>query len=510
MSGKPNLPRSAAGPNSPWLIAVIVSIATFMEVLDTTIANVALRHIAGSLAASQDESTYIISSYLISNAIVLPISGWLSNVIGRKRFYMICVGIFTFASVMCGFAESLGMMLFFRVLQGIGGGGLAPTEQSIFADSFTPQQRALAFSLYGFTVVTAPAVGPVLGGWLTDHYSWHWVFLINLPVGLLSLTLVWLFVYDSPVLIKERAKLLKGGLKIDYVGFVLIAVGFGCLQYVLDRFERDDGFSSDTILLLALISGAALMVMVFWELWHPQPLVNLRLLRSIPFSISNIIMFLFGFMIVSTTQLIPQFSQELLGYDALTAGMTLGVGGLVSLLVMPIAGIVTGRFVQPKWLVCIALLGTSGAMYYASGLNLNAGFWDLSQARMLQVVWLPLVFIPLSAVQFNGVPPDKNADASAIINLMRNLGGSVGVSIVTTQLQWRGQFHHERLAEHITAYDGYGFGTSLARIARQVQTQATMLSYLDCFLILGTVALVAAPLTLFLPNVPKGAAAGAH
>jgi len=504
------LPRSAAGPNSPWLIAVIVSIATFMEVLDTTIANVSLRHIAGTLAASQDESTYIISSYLISNAIILPISGWLSNVIGRKRFYMICVAIFTVASVMCGFSDSLGMMLFFRVLQGVGGGGLAPTEQSIFADSFTPQQRALAFSLYGFTVVTAPAVGPVLGGWLTDHYSWHWVFLINLPVGLISLTLVWLFVYDSPVLIAERARLLRRGFKIDYVGFALIAIGFGCLQYALDRFERDDGFSSDIILTLSIVAVLALVAMVVWELHHPQPLVNLRLLRSAPFAISNVIMFLFGALIVSTTQLLPQFSQQLLGYDALTAGKTLAMGGMVSLVMMPLAGVLTGKFIQPKWLIFSAMLGTAGSMSYASGLNLNAAFANLSETRMLQVIWLPLVFIPLSAVQFNGVPPDKNSDASAIINLMRNLGGSVGVAAITTELQWRTQFHHERLAEHVTPYNGYGFGTSLSRIAEQVQTQATMLSYLDCFLILSVVALVAAPLTLFLPNVSKGAPAGGH
>ena len=504
------LPRSAAGPNSPWLIAVIVSIATFMEVLDTTIANVSLRHIAGSLAASQDESTYIISSYLISNAIILPISGWLSNVIGRKRFYMICVAIFTFASVMCGFADSLGMMLFFRVLQGIGGGGLAPTEQSIFADSFTPQQRALAFALYGFTVVTAPAVGPVLGGWLTDHYSWHWVFLINLPVGIMSLVLVWFFVYDAPVLIQERARLLRRGFKIDYVGFILIAIGFGCLQYVLDRFEREDGFSSDLITGLSILSGLALIAMVFWELKHPQPLVNLRLLRSMPFAISNVIMFLFGALIVSTTQLLPQFSQQLLGYDALTAGMTLGLGGMVSLVMMPLAGIATGKLIQPKYLICAAMIGTAGSMLYATGLNLDAAFWNLSKTRMLQVIWLPLVFIPLSAVQFNGVPPDKNSDASAIINLMRNLGGSIGIAGVTTELQWRTQFHHARLAEHVTPYDGYGFGTSLQSIADQVQTQATMLSYLDIFLILAIVALAAAPLTLFLPNVAKGASAGGH
>ena len=254
----------------------------------------------------------------------------------------------------------------------------------------------------------------------------------------------------------------------------------------------------------------SLVAMVFWELWHPQPLVNLRLLKSAPFSISNLVMFMFGFLIVSTTQLLPQFSQELLGYDALTAGMTLGIGGAVTLFVMPLAGILTGKFVQPKWLIFSAMLGTAGSMIYASGLNLDAAFANLSETRLLQVIWLPFVFIPLSAVQFNGVPPDKNADASAIINLMRNLGGSVGVSVMTTELQWRGQFHHERLAEHVTAYNGFGFGTSLTRIAQQVHDQATMLSYLDCFLILAGVALCAAPLTLFLPNVTKGAPAGGH
>ena len=510
MSDQGALPRSAAGPNSPWLIAVIVSIATFMEVLDTTIANVALRHIAGSLGAGQDESTYIITSYLVSNAIVLPISGWLSNVIGRKRFYMGSVALFTFSSVMCGLSTSLGMMLFFRVLQGVGGGGLAPTEQSMFADTFTPKQRALAFSLYGFTIVTAPAVGPVLGGWLTDHYSWHWVFLINLPVGLASLTLVWLFVYDSPLLIKERAARIAKGIKVDYFGFVLVAVGFGCLQVVLDRYERDDGFASSFITLMVIASVSSLVGLVFWELWHPQPLVNLRLLKSKSFAISNVVMFSFGFIIVSTTQLLPQFAQELLGYDALTAGMTLGLGGVMSLIVMPISGIITGRLIQPKWLILSAMIGIAGAMHYGASLDLGADFWSLSKARMLQVCWLPLIFIPLSAVQFIGVPPDKNGDASAIINLMRNLGGSVGVSVVTTELQWREQFHHARLAEHVTPYDGWGFGSVLASIGQQVQTQATMLSYLDVFTILTFVALASVPLVLFLPNIPKGAAAGGH
>ena len=507
MAPNPDLPRSAAGPNSPWLLAIVVSIATFMEVLDTTIANVALRHIAGTLAASQDESTYILTSYLVSNAIVLPISGWLSNVIGRKRFYMICVAIFTLSSVACAFAPNLGLMLFFRVLQGIGGGGLAPTEQSIFADSFTPKQRALAFAMYGFTVVTAPAIGPVLGGWLTDNYSWEWVFLINLPVGLLSLGLTWWFVYDSPQVKADRKRLLAKGLKIDYLGFVLIVLGFGLLQIVLDRFERDDGFSSPFIVSLAIVCAAALVALVVWELVHDQPVMNLRLLRNRAFAISNIVMFSFGFIIISTTQLLPQLTQELIGYDATTAGLTLGMGGLATIFIMPLAGIITGK-IQPRYLVFMALVGTGFACLHTSGLNLDITFLDVSLSRMFQVVWLPFIFIPLSAVQFIGVPPDKNPDASAIINLMRNLGGGWGVSVATTELQWREQFHHARLAEHVTPYNGYGWGVDLHAIGREVVRQAAILSYLDVFGFLAVVAFVLAPLALFLPRAEKGAAAG--
>ena len=391
MADNSALPRSAAGPNSPWLLAVIVSIATFIEVLDTTIANVALRHIAGSLATGQDESTYIITSYLVSNAIILPISGWMSNVLGRKRFYMGCVALFTVASVLCAFATNLPMMLLFRVLQGIGGVGLAPTEQSIFADSFTPQQRAIAFSIYGFTIVSAPAIGPVLGGWLTDSYSSHWVFLINLPFGALSLVLTFLFVYDSPTVQADRKRLLERGLKIDYLGFALVALGFGCLQIVLDRFERDDGFSSPFILFFTVVAAVSLVSLVTWELLHDQPIMNLRLFKIPAFAISNVVMFLFGFIIISTTQLVPQLAQELLRYDATTAGLTLGAAGVVSLVVMPIAGVVTGRLIEPRWLIFSALLGTAGALNYASALNLNASFYHLSLSRMLQVVWLPFI-----------------------------------------------------------------------------------------------------------------------
>jgi MFS transporter, DHA2 family, multidrug resistance protein len=502
----PALPRSAAGDRNPWLIAVVVSIATFMEVLDTTIANVALRHIGGSLSADQDESTWILTSYLVSNAVVLPVSGWLANVIGRKRFYMICVGLFTFSSLLCAVSNSLSMMLIARVLQGIGGGGMAPTEQSMFADTFPPEKRAQAFALYGLTVVSAPAIGPVLGGWLTDNLSWHWVFLINLPIGLLSLTLVGLLVVEPEILRQERRALLAKGLNIDMLGLILVFVGFGTLQILLDRYEIDDGFSSGFITTLAVISATSLGTLVFWELAHPHPVMNVRLLGHRTFGICCGLMFLVGFLLISTTQLLPQLAQSLLGYDATTSGLTLGVGGVASLLLMPVSGIVTGRLVQPKWLVLMAVVGIGCSMLLASRLNLDISFWSISEARIAQVVWLPFLFIPISAVSYVGLPPTRSNEASALINLMRNLGGSVGVSFVTTMLQERTQFHHARLAEHITAYNGFGWPTPLASINAMVQAQAAVMSYLDIFWLLGLLALVVAPVVLLLPRVSKGGA----
>ncbi len=502
----PALPRSAAGDRNPWLIAVVVSIATFMEVLDTTIANVALRHIAGSLAADQDESTWILTSYLVSNAVVLPVSGWLANVIGRKRFYMICVGLFTVSSLLCAMSTSLGMMLTARVLQGIGGGGMAPTEQSMFADTFPPEKRAQAFALYGLTVVSAPAIGPVLGGWLTDNLSWHWVFLINLPVGLLSLTLVGLLVVEPEALLQDRRALLAKGLNIDILGLILVFVGFGTLQIMLDRYEIDDGFSSGFIATLGVTSAVSLVTLVFWELAHPQPVVNIRLLGYRSFGICCGLMFLVGFLLISTTQLLPQLAESLLGYNATTSGLTLGVGGIATLVLMPVAGVVTGRLIQPKWLVLIAIVGIGLSMLSASQLDVNIGFWNISTARILQVIWLPFLFIPISAVSYVGLPPTRFNEGSALINLMRNLGGSVGVSFVATMLEERTQFHHARLAEHITAYNGYNWPTPLAPVDAMVQVQATIMSYLDIFWLLGLLALAVAPVVLFLPRVSKGAA----
>jgi DHA2 family multidrug resistance protein len=394
------------------------------------------------------------------------------------------------------------------VFQGIGGGGMAPAEQAMFADTFPPEKRAQAFALYGLTVVSAPALGPVLGGWLTDNLSWHWVFLINLPVGLLSLTLVQLLVVEPKILEDERKARLAKGLNIDFIGLALVVIGFGALQVMLDRYEQDDGFSSNLIVTLAVLAFGALASLAVWELIHPHPVMNVRLLGYKNFAVSCGLMFLIGFLLISTTQLLPQMTQSLMGYDATTAGMTLGVGGVATLVLMPISGIVTGRVFQPKWLIGIALVGIGMAMLHASTLNLDVSFWNISAARVSQVVWLPFLFIPISAVSYVGMPPNRNNEASAIFNLMRNMGGSVGVSFVTTLLQERTQFHHARLAEHITAYNGYGWGVPLAPINAIVQAQASVMSYLDIFWLLGLLALVASPAVLLLPRVSKGAAMG--
>jgi DHA2 family multidrug resistance protein len=504
------LPRSAAGQHNPWLIAVVVSLATFMEVLDTTIANVSLRHIAGGLGASQDESTWILTSYLVSNAIVLPISGWLSTLIGRKRFYMICVALFTVSSFCCALAPNLGMMILFRVLQGMGGGGLAPTEQSIFADSFPPEKRASAFALYGVTVVVAPAIGPVLGGWLTESYSWHWIFLINLPVGMLALTLIW-FLVDEPAAIKEDTRKFRAHFIPDWLGFVLVALTFGALQVTLDRFEQDDGFASLSIVIGATVCLFSAVALVWWELRHPQPVFDVRLFKVRSFGVACAAMFLLGFTLYSTTQLIPQLAQNLLHYDALSAGQSLALGGMTAALMMPLAGVVSSK-VPARWLIMGAFVVTGIAFMHTATLSLDASFGDLAMTRVYQSLALPFLFVTLTTAGYVGVPADKNGEASAIINLMRNLGGSVGVAVATTEVAWRTQFHHARLAEHVSSL-GAGAKAlaqpgALAVAQQSVQAQAQVLSYLDVFWLWGIATLCIAPIALLLRNAPKGQAHG--
>src|SRR4051794_29184843 len=521
---------------NPWLIAVVVSMATFMEVLDTSIANVSLRHIAGSLAAGLDESTWVLTSYLVSNAIILPVSGYLSTLFGRKRFYIACVAVFTVSSLLCGLAPSLGWLIVFRVLQGAGGGGLAPSEQAILADTFPPAKRGMAFAVYGIAVVVAPAVGPTLGGWITDHYSWRWIFFINVPVGVISCFLSYTLVPESASEKKERREFFARGAKVDYLGFGLIAVGLGALQIVLDKGQEEDWFGSSFITIFTIVAGVCLVLCVIRELTVDEPVVDLPLLKNRNFLVSNLLMFALGFILFGTTQLIPQFVQELLGYTATDAGLVISPGGFVVMAMMPLVGFLVSR-TQPKWLILFGFLMTAASLWHMTGFNTQISYAHAAWARVFQAAGIAFLFVPINTISYAGLPPGKSNNASALLNLFRNLGGSVGISMANTMIARRSQLHQSRLVEHINPFNpayrraaehlgtmfstrGMAGGTAAgpegsrgaaAVFYRMVGRQAAMLSYIDVFWFMCVSSLVVCGLVLLLRRVKPGEArAAAH
>jgi DHA2 family multidrug resistance protein len=518
--------RSAAGGHNPYLIAVVVSIATFMEVLDTTVANVALRHIAGGLAVGIDESTYVITSYLVANAIVLSISGWLSTVIGRKPFYMMCVATFTFASLLCGLAWSLQSLVLFRIIQGLGGGGMATSEQAILADSFPPAKRGQAFAIYGIAVVVAPVIGPTLGGWITDTYSWHWVFLINVPMGLLSLFLVGMLVSEPSGAEQERAKLLKNGLRVDYIGFLLVAIGLGSLEFVLDEGQRKDWFGSTTILSFALAAAFCLIALIPWELTRKDPIVDIRLLGQRQFGACFLVMLGTGALLIATTQLLPQFLQTELNYTALLAGLVLSPGGIVTLFLMPVVGYLVG-VVQPKYLIMVGACIVAFSMWYLTGLTGDITFGYAALSRIFLAAGLPFLFLPVTTACYDGVPPDKTNQASALINVARNIGGSMGVALAQSMLAQRQQFHQSRLIEHMAPSDiGYqqtidsmtryfqaqgsnasdAASQAIAWVGQTLQQQVDLLAYIDVFWLLAIIGVIMIPLALIIKPIDLSAA----
>jgi len=487
---------------NPWLIAGVVALAAFMEVLDTSIANVALPYIGGNLAASNDESTWVLTSYLVSNAIVLPISGWIAGAVGRKRFFMLCLFLFTLTSLLCGTATSLGLLLFYRVLQGAGGGGLQPMAQAILADTFPPEKRGVAFALYGITAVVAPTIGPTLGGWITFNYSWRWIFFINIPVGMMTLALVRRFVDDPPYL----AKLKAAGAKLDYIGVALLTLGIGALQIMLDRGQEDDWFGSRFITTLAVVSGVCLVALVIWEWFHKSPVVDVRLFRIANFSNASLMMFMLGFAYFSSLVMVPLFLQTLLGYTAQLAGFAISPGGLALLFGMPVVGFLTTKF-QARFLVAFGWFYLALAMLYSTirtelDLSFSAALW----LRVGQVACLGFLFVPINLASYIGVPADKNNSVAGIINFMRNIGSSVGTSFVTTMLARRAQYHQQILVNYthfgnpnfkITvdgmtrylAHSGLSLheaqGSAIGRIYGAVQAQAVCLSYIDIYKVLA-------------------------
>jgi DHA2 family multidrug resistance protein len=467
------------------VIAMTVTLATFMEVLDTSIANVSLPHIAGNLSAGQDAATWVLTSYLVANAIVLPISGWLATVIGRKRFYMICVALFTVSSLMCGFAPNLEALICFRILQGLGGGGLQPSEQAILADTFPQEKRGMAFAVYGMAVVLAPAIGPTLGGFITDTVSWRWIFFINVPVGIVSLIL-------TARLVPEKHGPRK--IPVDYVGLSLILFGIGCLQILLDKGEREDWFSSHLIVFLAIVSAVCLVTLVFWELREKHPILELRLLGIRNLGVSFGMMFVLGFVLFGTTVLLPQFLQTLMGYTAMKSGEVLSPGGLVVILLLPLVGKLLSK-VDARWLIAVGFVCTAAAMFHMTNLSLDIDFHTAMMFRIYQSIGLAFLFVPINTVAYVGVPAEKNNQVSALLNVARNLGGSIGISLAVTMIFRRAQLHQTRLAEHVTALPDHA---RLAQLYAALQRQAATLGYIDVMWLLAVIAACMLPLVFLM------------
>lgn len=514
------------GGHNPWVIALTVTLATFMEVLDTSIANVSLPHIAGNLSVSQDESTWVLTSYLVSNAIVLPVSGWFSTRIGRKRFYMSCVVIFTISSFLCGIAPNLALLVFFRVLQGVGGGGLQPSEQAILADTFPPRQRGMAFAIYGMAVVLAPAIGPTLGGYITDHFSWRWVFLINVPVGILSLILTTRVVVDPPRLVEAKKSLGP----MDSIGLGLVALGLGCLEYVLDRGQEDDWFHSRPITVFSVVSAVALVSFVFWELRQKYPIVDIHLFRIRSFAASSMMMLVLGIALFGSTVLLPQYTQLWMGYSAQQAGMALSPGGIVVIMLLPLVGRLVSKY-DARLLIAFGFAVLSLSLFHmAYTIYPGIDFKTATMLRVYQSVGMAFLFVPINTLAYAGVPSSKNNQVAGIVNLARNMGGDIGIALVTTLIARRSQLHQANLVAHLDP-GSRSLSARLAGISQalvhagsasvqasrqaygviygQLTQQAQTLAYQDVLFILACFAAVMVP-TVFLARRVQGGRTVAH
>jgi MFS transporter, DHA2 family, multidrug resistance protein len=518
---------------NPWPIAFTVTIATFMEALDSSIANVALPHIAGNLSATADEATWILTSYLVSNGIIIPLGAWASEVMGRKRFYMTCVALFTVSSFLCGLAPSLGALIFFRVVQGAGGGGLQPSEQAILADTFPPERLGMAFAIYGMAVVLAPSIGPTLGGWITDNYSWRWIFYFNVPIGIISLLLTNHFVKDPEYLTEQLDQQRRSHHRpyIDYIGIGLIALGIGCLQVVLDKGQEDDWVASHFIVTLSVIALISFIALVIWELREKSPVIELRLFKNFNFAAASLMMFVLGVALYAATALMPLFVQTLAGYTAELAGLMLSPGGLVMIVTMPIVGQLSSR-VQARWLGAAGFLITGLALIHMTQLNLQASFSTYMFDYVYQRLGVAFMFIPINTLAYLDVPPGKNNQISSMINMFRNIGASVGISMVSTLTQRRAQIHQDTFSMHLSTFDPavrerlsgstnslFHAGMSrpdathqaLGRMYNLVQIQASTEAYLDTLKILAIICFCVLPLMLLVKkNDPHAKKAAVH
>lgn len=508
--------RGGAGAAiNPWIIAMSVTLATFMEVLDSSIANVALPHIGGTLGSTTEEATWVLTSYLVSSAIVLPMSGWLADRIGRKRFYMTCVVIFVASSVLCGLSTSLPMLIACRVLQGLGGGGLQPTEQAILADTFTPEQRNMGFAIYGMAIVVAPAIGPTLGGWITDSYSWHWIFFINLPIGLISLFLTQRLIQDPPHL-KQRSTQPRE--RTDYLGITTIVLGVGFLQLALDKGQELDWLAS-SLIRVALVVGVTCLAILIWREWRiSNPIINLRLLTNRNFATATVFNFMLGMVLNGSTILIPQFLQEQLGYSAQRAGWALSPGGIALALLMPVAGIAAAKF-DPRKVIAFGFLITSLSLFNMTRVYATIDFHTIVWLRVLQVVGLPFIFIPITTLSYVGLTGKDHNQVSGISNFVRNIGGAIGVSFLITFLARHQQISRAEMVSHLTRgslffknyFNSLTHGSSdpaiqhraLAQVQAMVEGQANTLAFVNAFFLLGLVIALLAPLPFLMKKPSK-------
>jgi DHA2 family multidrug resistance protein len=522
--------RPAASPAArgttanPWLIALLVALASFMEVLDTTIANVVLPYIAGGMGVSEDEASWVVTTYLVANAIILTASSFLANRLGRRTFFLSCLALFTISSWLCGVAWSLQSMLLFRVLQGFAGGGMVPVAQSILADSFPPEKRGQGFALFGVAVVVAPVVGPTLGGWLADNVSWRWCFLINVPVGVFALAAIAMVLREPEGATAARQEWRRQAGGFDAVGFALVATFLGALEVALDRGLEDDWFGSSFITTVVAICALAFVLMIPWELRRRNPAIDVRMLATRQFGASFLVMLATGAILLATTQFLPELVQQDFGYTATWAGLVLSPGGVVTMLMMFVVGRLSTK-VQPKYLIVAGAIFTALSMHQLTSTYGDLGFWFFARTRMVLGIGLPLIFLPILAASYDGVPPGKTDQASALMNAARNTGGSIGISIVSNVLAHREQFHQSRLVDHAipssvqyqdTLHQATNFflaqGSSLiqaqqqaiAWIGQQLQAQASFLGYMDAFWVLMLISLAAVPLALSLRNVKLG------
>jgi MFS transporter, DHA2 family, multidrug resistance protein len=517
---------------NPWLIAMTVTMATFMEVLDTSIANVALPHIAGSLSVSTEESTWVLTSYLVANAVILPLSGWLSSVLGRKRYYMISVFLFTVASALCGFATSIEQLVFFRVLQGLGGGGLQPSEQAILMDTFAPSKRGMAMAVYGVSILCAPVLGPTLGGFITDNYTWRWIFYINVPVGILSLILSGIVVEDPPYLKKMRAERAGHKHRVDFIGLGLLTIGLAALELALDKGQIYDWFGSRFIVRALIVAVVALVGAVIYELWHPDPIINLRLFKDRNFAMAAVGVFCAFAVLFGSTALLPQLLQTLMGYTPMNAGLVLSPAGLVTMLVMPMIGIALSKGVDARWLIVLGLTIVGSTCLWFGSLNLEIAPGQVMWPRICQTVGAGLLWVPINTAAYAYISKEQTSNASGLFNLIRNEGSSIGVSLTNTLLARRTQFHHSRLVEGLDRYNPVAMqwldgaagtmravGSDPALAARQavkmldnaVNHQASMMSYLDVFWLFAVLSFGVIPFIFMMKKaVSHGGGISAH